>query len=245
MPRLHVLSDLHLELRGPRWRTLVDAIPAGIADVLVLAGDVLRLDRAADAAAMLAALRAKAPHAVFVLGNHEYWHFTLPDAKARAAALCAQVDIAFLDASAVELAGARFLGGTLWFPRDPAAGAYRRFMTDFHLIEEFEDAVYDEHRRCVDFVDAHARTTDVVVTHHLPSYGSVAPEFRSGPNEPLNAFFVGDCEAVIARRRPALWIHGHTHVPCDYRLGDTRVLCNPVGYPGEGARGRLDLVVDV
>ena len=32
-----------------------------------------------------------------------------------------------------------------------------------------------------------------------------------------------------------LWIHGHTHDSCDYRLGDSRrsvrVVCNPRGYP--------------
>jgi Icc-related predicted phosphoesterase len=33
--------------------------------------------------------------------------------------------------------------------------------------------------------------------------------------------------------RPALWLHGHTHGSCDYKLGDTRVVCNPMGYPGE------------
>ena len=30
---------------------------------------------------------------------------------------------------------------------------------------------------------------------------------------------------------PRLWIHGHTHGSKDYMLGDTRVICNPGGYP--------------
>jgi hypothetical protein len=30
-----------------------------------------------------------------------------------------------------------------------------------------------------------------------------------------------------------LWLHGHVHHSCDYRIGATRVLANPRGYaPG-------------
>ena len=32
---------------------------------------------------------------------------------------------------------------------------------------------------------------------------------------------------------PKLWIHGHTHERCDYQLGTTRVVANPLGYPNE------------
>lgn len=30
-----------------------------------------------------------------------------------------------------------------------------------------------------------------------------------------------------------LWVHGHMHNASDYVIGDTRVVCNPKGYPGE------------
>jgi hypothetical protein len=29
-----------------------------------------------------------------------------------------------------------------------------------------------------------------------------------------------------------LWVHGHTHSSFDYKLGKTRIICNPRGYPG-------------
>ena len=29
-----------------------------------------------------------------------------------------------------------------------------------------------------------------------------------------------------------LWTHGHTHHPFDYRIGSTRIVCNPRGYGG-------------
>jgi len=54
-------------------------------------------------------------------------------------------------------------------------------------------------------------------------------------------------EDVIEKYRPELWVHGHTHVPCDYELFDTRIICNPGGYPEENRRSgfREDLVVSV
>lgn len=66
----------------------------------------------------------------------------------------------------------------------------------------------------------------VVVTHHAPHRGSLAPQYAadwiSGAfmNElPLDFFEV-----------PALWVHGHTHTSFDYRVGRCRVISNPRGY---------------
>jgi predicted phosphodiesterase len=35
------------------------------------------------------------------------------------------------------------------------------------------------------------------------------------------------------KKPPKLIVHGHTHDPCDYMIGETRVICNPRGYPAE------------
>jgi Icc-related predicted phosphoesterase len=52
-------------------------------------------------------------------------------------------------------------------------------------------------------------------------------------NDPLNPAFASRLESLIEEYQPALWIHGHTHDPCDYELFRTRIVCNPRGYPGE------------
>lgn len=242
--KLHILSDIHLETRRTTWRSFVDRIPADLGDVLVLAGDIVCLADV-DAPEMLGRLRGKARQVVYVLGNHEHYHGTFDETKAAAARLCAAADIHLLDGKAVELGGRRILGASLWFRRDEEARPYRQMMSDFQLIEGFEDAVYRDNERDLGFFASETRPGDVVVSHHLPSWSSVAAEYREGPRAPLNAFFVCDCEEVMRKHRPALWIHGHTHTPADYRVGETRVLCNPIGYPREGENGRLDLVVKV
>ncbi|MFQ6005988.1 MAG: hypothetical protein ACE5OQ_10840, partial [Woeseia sp.] len=84
----------------------------------------------------------------------------------------------------------------------------------------------------------------VVVTHHLPATPSIASRYR---NDPLNPAFASRLEDVIETYRPDLWVHGHTHVACDYEIHGTRVVCNPRGYPTESSdRGFLpELVVEV
>ena len=71
----------------------------------------------------------------------------------------------------------------------------------------------------------------MVVTHFAPSLHSVSPRFAGSP---VNAGFVSNLEAQIERWQPALWLHGHTHDSFDYRVGATRVVCNPRGYEKGG-----------
>ena len=85
----------------------------------------------------------------------------------------------------------------------------------------------------------------VVVTHHLPSWRSVAPPFLRAAS---NAAFASDLDGLFGPM--SLWVHGHTHHSFDYRAGPTRVVANPRGYPmksGDDENPRFDpaLLVDI
>jgi hypothetical protein len=67
----------------------------------------------------------------------------------------------------------------------------------------------------------------IVMTHHAPS-GRSLPGFRHG--DPISAAYASDLETLIEKTRPQLWVHGHIHTSSDYRIGATRVVCNPRGY---------------
>jgi hypothetical protein len=71
----------------------------------------------------------------------------------------------------------------------------------------------------------------VVVTHHFPHQRSCALRWA---NDPVTAIF-GSKLPVDVLLGAAVWIHGHTHDSCAWRLGDSRravrVVCNPRGYP--------------
>jgi hypothetical protein len=66
----------------------------------------------------------------------------------------------------------------------------------------------------------------VVITHHAPHAGSLAPELGQ---DDLSPSYVSQLPASMFEV-PVLWVHGHTHHRFDYRVGGCRVVCNPRGY---------------
>lgn len=161
----------------------------------------------------------------------------------------------WLDCNVVEIAGRRFVGTPMWFARKPAPqhphllstdeewqrGIVRSVsergmedpwtFADFEAIENFDTWVYEENGRAVKFLAENVREGDIVVTHHLPSQKSVHEQYRGALS---NCWYVSDVEILIEERKPALWVHGHTHVSLDYQIGPTRVVCNPFGYVSKG-----------
>ncbi|UFZ08661.1 hypothetical protein LQG66_03520 [Bradyrhizobium ontarionense] len=70
----------------------------------------------------------------------------------------------------------------------------------------------------------------------------VANNYR---NDRVTAAFASDLTELILATQPALWVHGHIHTPSDYRIGSTRVICNPHGYGRENPAFDPALVVEV
>ena len=230
--KLQIASDLHLEY-APEWE-----LPAGNADVLVLAGDVgthaLGLEAFRD--------RARRQPILYVPGNHEYYcgHFTRVGEALRARAR--QLGLYLLDGDAVVLGGVRFLGATLWTDFELFGCAYRPeamrrahgAIPDYHVISADDGWLVPEqtwawHRAAVAWLrdrlaEPWAGPT-VVITHHAPHPGSLHPRFA---RHPLSPAFVSNLENLLGPAR--LWIHGHTHDSFDYVVADTRILCNPRGY---------------
>jgi calcineurin-like phosphoesterase family protein len=68
----------------------------------------------------------------------------------------------------------------------------------------------------------------VVITHHAPSAGSVHERYARHPATPA---FASSCDGLVAQAD--VWIHGHLHQACEYRLGKCLVASNPRGYGGE------------
>ncbi len=232
--KLHVLSDLHVEFE--------DFSPSETrADIVVLAGDI----GVGTGGIEWAAQQFPDMPVIYVPGNHEYYgHDIGSRGELRKAAT---PNIHVLDNDALELDGVRFLGTTLWtdFELYGQTEAWFSRQTARSLIEDYA-AIRNGARSFTpqDSVDLHevsrawlvgelSKDFDgptVVITHHLPASPSIAEKYE---NHPLNPAFASRLEGVIEEYRPALWIHGHTHVPCDYEIFGTRVVCNPRGYPSE------------
>ena len=239
--KIQITSDVHMEHYmddGVAVTRKIIAAGANDVDVLILAGDIWAFNHRTFEAirARLGEILDKVPHVVYILGNHEYYG-SEPQVVHE---LLQRLEDEFIDwfhvlrptDTPTVIYGQAFWGGTMWFQNTVLNSLYATSLNDFQLIKDFVPWVYDEnskfHAEAANV--ANVNKDVVVVTHHLPHWHSIPDEFERSP---LNRFFLSDCSGIINWAQPKLWIHGHTHTACDYKLGDTRVICNPAGYPEE------------
>jgi len=241
--RVQILSDLHFEFDGDDGEAFTRDVPVA-ADVLVLAGDVIPLRERDTVRGALDLFCKRFKHVIFVPGNHEYYRTSPVEAKVLLDTCAREIpNLHILNPGIVLIGETRFIGATLWFPKTPDEILYRHILNDFRMIEGFVPWVHNTHAAHLKFLKTEIQPGDVVITHHLPHPRSIAPQHASSP---WNRFFVADDAAGLVERAAArLWIHGHTHTPCDYVVGKTRVVCNPRGYPHETNSFHPKFIVDV
>jgi Icc-related predicted phosphoesterase len=223
--RLRIFSDVHTEFHADGGRSFVAKLPRRAGDVAVLAGDIATSGTLFEALQLFAECFEQV---IFVPGNHDWYGADRQHMGALRARVSRSLPgVHWLEESTAEIGEQRFVGTSLWFPDGVAARSHRRGMPDFGAITDFEQWIWSAFERSRTFLAGTLRSGDVVVSHHLPSPRSIAARFRGSP---LNAYFLADVEDLIVRAQPRLWIHGHTHESLDYRIGGTRVVCNPFGY---------------
>jgi predicted phosphodiesterase len=240
--RLLVLSDLHIEHAA--FKAPVEGF-----DVVVLAGDIHNGVHAITWA------RESFPHSpiVQVAGNHEFFGGVRPQVLDDMRQAASQHQVYFLENQSIEINGVRFLGSTLWtnykvfekpgrafaMPSAQVQQANLRLIADYSKILESPQQRFSPEHSVLLFNQAHAwlvselnkpaQLSTVVVTHHLPSWQSVAPAFSQSLT---NGAFVSDLDDLVAKAD--IWIHGHTHSSHHYQIGHTEVVANPRGYPWRG-----------
>lgn len=229
--KLQIMSDLHLEMHADHGAGFLRELdPTGI-DVLVLAGDINSARHFETLANTFRPLAQKYRHILYVPGNHEYYKTSPQQVAHNLSRLAKELPAVVVpNNEVVVIAGQRFVGGTMWFRPDPMGPINKPFMNDFSLIQNFEPWVYDQNAAFERVLAVEVESSDVVVTHHLPAPESIAPKFARSA---LNAFFLCDMTEHLRAHTPKLWVHGHTHERCDYQLGATRIVANPLGYPNE------------
>jgi Icc-related predicted phosphoesterase len=243
--KLHILNDLHLE-HFPM------APPETVGDVLVLAGDIADGGKAKALLEITSKYRAANKPVIYVPGNHEFYGRRMDEALLELWRASRKHGIEMLHNRCVVIDGVRFFGSTLWTDycleraaRQKESMAMAKVYLADHTWIFLKDRKHPQGKRTFapeDALAAHrkglrlmrnrlAQPFDgptVVVTHHAPSPKSIHPRFGA---HAANAAFVSNLENVVAELKPTLWVHGHTHDGFDYRLGSTRVVANPRGYP--------------
>jgi Icc-related predicted phosphoesterase len=247
--KLQILSDIHLEFG---LREFDFSQP----DILILAGDIHLGQRGFE----WISEKVKNIPVIYVLGNHEYYKNSYPKLLHSLKKKSEGTNIHVLENGPVSIGDITFHGSTLWtdfelFGNPEIAGfESEQKMNDYHLIRRdpaysrfhFADTQSLHLESLKSLKESLGRSTtkiNVVVTHHAPSIKSVAKEDQ---NDILSAAFASDLEDFIIKTKPSLWIHGHIHKASDYIIGQTRIICNPRGYPDEPAAGyKENLIIEI
>jgi predicted phosphodiesterase len=225
--KIQIVSDIHIShwkryLGKPLAECVDLLVPETDADVLVVAGDFGHGPR--DMSLVLRQLMRRQSRVVFVEGNHDRYGEIL------GADLPHPRKCWNLIYSSLRVGVVKFAGATLWHTDSAEAKRRAPQISDYYEIKGWHEGVGEENLSDRAWLASQVTTDGVMVTHHLPLWESVAPKYANDPN---NCLFVSDMSELIKERRPALVIHGHTHAASDYMFGPTRVVCNPIGYPGE------------
>src|SRR3984893_5882487 len=253
--RIHIFSDLHLDVHPIKPITIMADV-----DLVIVAGDTCEgVLRAFEHLRRIVPMHIPI---VMVLGNHEYYRRFIPHELALARSHAAEFNIHLLENDAIVLGGVRFVGATLWtdyriFGESNQAAVMNACATGMNdhrrigwqkqpwLRFRPQEAALVHHQSRAYFKQALTEPFNgpsVMVTHTAVHWNSVLPRFAT---DPTTGAFVSDLEELFLTTRPVLAIHGHVHNSCDYRIGQTRILCNPHGYGAENPDFNGALVVEV
>lgn len=192
------------------------------------------------------------PVVLYIAGNHEFyggkWNKSL---KVLREFTANYPNVHFLENDTYQLEDITFVGCTLWTDmnnHDPLTlHSVRSVMSDYAQITNDEreycklrpNHTVERHIKSKQYIK-HVVTEKpdnkfVVLTHHLPSFISIPPEYK-GHTLTNGAYASELSEFILDHPQIKLWVHGHTHDECDYTIGDTRIFCNPRGYRGYEAQ---------
>ncbi|WEK71385.1 MAG: metallophosphoesterase [Candidatus Chryseobacterium colombiense] len=247
--KIQIISDLHQEFG-------YTDLSFDNADIIVLAGDVNLGTKGIEW------IKTKIPGkpVIYVLGNHEYYKGSYPKTLHKIEEAAQDSNIFVLENSFVDIEGIRFHGTTLWtdfsiFGNPVKYGMIcQSVMNDYKKIRR--DPSYSK-MRTVDIFKIHQFSKlwlqesleeargmkNIVVTHHAPSIHSVPEQYK---NDPVTSAYASNLEDLIQEYQPLYWIHGHIHTPSDYKIGATKITCNPHGYIDEKYNGyEKELIIEI
>lgn len=254
--KLALVSDIHLEFGD------IDITNTASADVLCLPGDICTArdlvkqnSHHERTVQFWHTASEEYDQVVFVMGNHEHYGNDFRKTQNLLQEFFDKnglTNIHLLEKHSVDIGGVLFVGGTLWTDFDSGNPLTRQHaqmsMNDYRTIKDshkpnyklYPDVIWADHVACKDAImntlKQNSDQLTVVVTHHAPSRLSISEKYAGDIN---NGLYVSSLEHIMLDNpQVALWVHGHTHDPFDYEIGQTRVVCNPRGYSGVETRAQ-------
>ena len=269
--KFRLLSDVHLEFSQGMMD--VPPLPEDADTMLILAGDIGLADKPYTYRYFMEDVSEQFSDVIWIPGNHEHYKTSHLRSVVKMQRQLDKQQIANIhvgDRFTIVFKDTAFICATLWTDmnnKDPltiayleselglndykmirsgsTAAPYLRSLKSFDTLHEFslsKDYIFEEIASC----KADGLKT-VVVSHHAPSFLSIAPAFQTLGKFMDNGGYASNLGNEIADGGPDVWVHGHIHHSNDYVIGDTRIVCNPRGYFGSELNPNFDpnLVIEL
>jgi predicted phosphohydrolase len=221
--KFQYVSDIHME-----HGTELNITPQ--APYLLLAGDIgYPYDPHYEA--FLAHTAPKFLKVFLIMGNHEYWGYTLDDIHKRCAELETAIsNLVILNNTAFELTPELSIYGTTLWSHISNETLVAKHVWDYRKIIDFtpKDASMIHQKARDTFKTLASKEPNrkwVILCHHIPHTSLIHESYNGNP---LNEAYASNVEEFCATNVLAV-VHGHTHKP--HITG--KYYCNPVGYPGQ------------
>jgi len=235
--KIQYASDLHLEF-SDNYSYLKQNPMKPVGDILVLAGDIGYLnddnfskhqfwDWASDNYLQV----------IVAVGNHELYKYFDLAKMPKGIVSSIRDNVKCYYNAVVRIENVDFIISTLW-AKIPLEEAY---ITE-HGISDFRRILYNgetlswdifnrEHDKCFQFIqDEVSKSTAehiVVVTHHVPSFQLISPDYSRSK---MNGAFTVELASYIENSPIEYWIYGHSHRNIDKIIGKTQCVSNQLGY---------------
>ena len=199
--RVAAIGDLHvMENSTAPYRELFTEI-SGVADVLVLCGDLTNFGKTSEAEILVGDIRSCSIPVVGVLGNHDY-ECGQPE---KVCAILSEAGMTLLDEQAIEIAGVGFAG-----VKGFLGGFGRGELAPFGepIVKAFVDEVLSESRKLENQLRTIRTERSVAVLHYSPIEGTIEGE------PPAIYQYLGSqrlCEPIDRFDHVKAVVHGHAH----------------------------------
>lgn len=219
-----ILSDLHLDQDLDNGSEFILNLPK--TQVVILAGDINHHRKTIKKS--ISYFIDKFEYVLYTPGNHEFYNHYLQEIDDLGLAIEEKYrNFRWLNNRMFSILNQRFLGTTLWYRWTRETHEKYTHWSDFIFVKNSKLDIPDANRKSLDFLEVNTKKEDIVITHMLPSVQCVHPDWVGHQN---NCFFVCDCEHIICKNEPKLWIFGHTHSKIHKKILKTEMICNPRGY---------------
>lgn len=237
--KFQYISDLHLEF-GNR----VNIEP--IADYLILAGDICKLNYKNEYYKFLNRISKKYKKVFIVSGNHEYYGQTIESGDSFIKDCMSKFNNIFYlnnDVYHFEDSNVSILGTTLWSYIPKNEYTLIQFnLNDYRLIKNFTPEIctnmfLDNCKFIENTLNNYSDRKFVVICHHVPQKRLINDKYKDSD---INSSFASNVP-ILDKDQVIACVYGHTHIPSV----SGKYYCNSFGYPRENIHDNVNKYFEI